>query len=123
MTRGAKAILGFPVRVVLRGLALPVRPVAARVDASARLGRLLVKVSSAMAARRGLLLLIGTGLVGLSLLAHGITIGALVLSDAVDSALAWLCLPLALLHLGLLLGFTGILLAVPLGPGYPARRE
>jgi len=94
-----------------------------RLDSSAAAGRLLVSASNALAVRRGLLLLIGVGLIALSLLAHAVVVGALVLSDRVDPALAWLCVPLALLHLGLLIALTGIMLAVPLGPGYPARRE
>ena len=129
MTRGARTaslpmrVILWPGRMALKGLALPLRPLSARIDSSEGVGRLLVSVSNGLAAQRGLLLLIGTVLIALSLLAHAVVIGALVLSDAVASALAWLCLPLALLHLGLLIGLTGVLLAVPLGPGYPARRE
>jgi len=56
-----------------------------------------------------------------SLLVSALVIVLLVAEGHFNRALYWLCLPAALLHLGVLLGFTGIMLAVPLGQGYKDR--
>lgn len=93
-------------------------PLSRRLDASPRLSRGINRMSSLMATQRGLLLLLGTALVALSLVAHGVVIVLLVTQDAFSGGLYWLCLPAALLHLGVLTGFTGIMLAAPLGQGY-----
>jgi hypothetical protein len=74
-----------------------------------------------MATQRGLLLLLGTAIVLLSLVVSALVIALLVSDGHFDQTLYWLCLPAALLHLGVLLGFTGIMLAVPLGQGYKDR--
>jgi len=71
-----------------------------------------------MATQRGLLLLLGTGLLILSLLVHALTVILLVSSESFDRNLYWLCIPSTLFHLGVLVGFTGVMLAVPLGQGY-----
>lgn len=96
-------------------------PMLRRFDSSARLSRLISSLSSAMATQRGLLLLIGTAIVGLSLVTSVVVIATLVSSGQFHRSLYWLCLPAALLHLGVLLGFIGIMLAVPLGQSYKDR--
>lgn len=62
--------------------------------------------------------MIGTGLLVLSLIAHGAMIMLMVATKSFDRNLYWLCIPFALLHVGVLVGFTGTMLAVPLGQGY-----
>lgn len=94
------------------------RPISHRIDSSRRLSRLINRVSSLMATQRGLLLLVGTVLVTLGFAAQGLVIVLLVARYAYSSALYWLCLPSALLFLGVLAGFVGIMLATPLGQGY-----
>ncbi len=71
-----------------------------------------------MATQRGLLLMIGTGVVVISLIAHILTVAILVTTADLSHYLYWLCLPFVLLHTGVLIGFVGIMLAVPLGQGY-----
>lgn len=94
------------------------RPITHRIDSSRRLSRRIDRVSSLMATQRGLLLLLGTAIVSLSLVVHAVVIVALVAHYELSSGLYWLCLPAALLHVGVLAGFTGIMLATPLGQGY-----
>lgn len=101
-------------RVVGRVLA----PFAARVDSSDGLSNLLNAFSSSMATQRGLLLMVGTGILIVSLVVHGIVLVLLVTTDSFDRNLYWLCLPVTLLHVGILVGFTGVMLATPLGQGY-----
>jgi len=115
----------LPMRLVWRAvgtiaLAL-VRPILRRIDSSARLSHTISELSSSMATQRGLLLLIGMVIVGLSLLVNILVIAALVSAGRFDRSLYWLCLPAVLLHVGVILGFTGIMLAVPLGQGYKDR--
>ncbi|NLE50293.1 MAG: hypothetical protein GX613_02705 [Chloroflexi bacterium] len=94
------------------------RPVTHRIDSSRRLSQRIDRISSLMATQRGLLLLIGTATVALSLIAHAVVIVLLVTQADLSNALYWLCLPAALFHVGVLAGFTGIMLATPLGQGY-----
>lgn len=111
------------VRTILRVLARLFSPMARVIDSSERLSRLINSLSSSMATQRGLLLVIGTGIVLFSLLAHGVTIILLVATDHFNRALYWLCVPATLLHVGILAGFVGILLAVPLGQGYKSQQQ
>lgn len=99
------------------------RPLLRRVDRSPWLSRQISLLSSSMATQRGLLVLIGTFLVTISLALHAVIVVGLVASDAFGRALYWLCLPFALFHVGVLVGFIGIMLAVPLGQGYRSQRE
>jgi hypothetical protein len=121
IARGLRLVLS-PVILLLQWVGRRVerltRPLAARVDASAELSVLINSLSSSMATQRGLLLMIGTVLLVISLLAHGITLVLLVASDSFGRSLYWLCIPFALLHVGVLAGFTGAMLAIPLGQGY-----
>lgn len=94
------------------------RPLLNRLDSSPRLSRRIDRISSMMATQRGLLLIVGTVLVLLSLLAHGVVVFALVAYYNLSAALYWLCLPATLFHLGVLSGFVGLMLATPLGQGY-----
>lgn len=75
-----------------------------------------------MATQRGLLLMVGIGTVLLSLLTHGVVLAVLVATDYLDRVLLWLCIPATMLHGGILAGFIGILLAVPLGQGYKSQQ-
>jgi hypothetical protein len=71
-----------------------------------------------MATQRGLLLMVGMGMVIVSLIVHGLTLAIMVSTASFDSTLYWLCIPVTLMHAGVLAGFTGAMLAVPLGQGY-----
>ncbi len=93
-------------------------PLLHKIDTSPRLSNLINTLSSSMATQRGLLLMIGTGVVALSLLAHMLALVILVSVADLSHYVYWLCVPFALLHTGVLIGFTGIMLAVPLGQGY-----
>jgi hypothetical protein len=93
-------------------------PLLKRIDASGWMSEYINRLSSSMATQRGLLLVLGTGILILSLFTHALVLILLVLSDSFSSNLYWLCIPFALLHLGVLTGFTGAMLAVPLGQGY-----
>lgn len=114
-------------RVVLqfiaRGLKFLLAPVLVRIDESDRLSDLINTLSSSMATQRGLLLMIGTGVVLSSLIMHGLTMVIMVTIGSFDRHLYWLCIPFAMSHIGVLIGFTGIMLAVPLGQGYRSQRE
>lgn len=105
-------------RLVGRVLRVLFEPAAQRFDASDRLSNLISSLSSAMATQRGLPILVGTGLVVASLIAHAVVLVILVSSDGFDRNLYWLCIPFTMLHLGILAGFTGTMLAIPLGQGY-----
>ena len=94
------------------------RPLTNRLDKSRRVSRRIDRISSLMATQRGLLLLIGTAIVLVSLIAHAVVLILLVTHYDLSGGLYWLCLPAALLHAGVLTGFTGIMLATPLGQGY-----
>ena len=94
------------------------RPLTNRLDSSPSLSRRINRIASSMATQRGLRLLIGTGIVLLSLIAHAIVLVLLVTHYDLPSALYWLCLPAVLFHIGVLTGFIGIMLATPLGQGY-----
>jgi hypothetical protein len=112
----------FPVRLGWRLLERVLRmlfvPMTGHVDSSERLSNLLDQISSSMATQRGLLLMVGTSLLVASLLIHAVMIVLLVSSDSFNRSLYWLCIPFAVLHVSMLIGFTGIMLAVPLGQGY-----
>ncbi len=86
-----------------------------RLDSSTRISRFLEWVSTAMARQRGLPMLIGFVLVILSGFCFGMTMLALVLTDRIASIWLWFCPPLFLLHLGIIVGFLGFMLATPLG--------
>lgn len=115
-------LVPFRLFVLLRGLLWVItpiaRPVLGYVDSSGGLSNYINQLSSSMAKQRGLLLVVGTGLLMLSLITHGIVVVGLVVSDAVSSNLYWICIPFTLLHVGVMVGFTGAMLAVPLGQGY-----
>ncbi|MGQ9850636.1 MAG: hypothetical protein ACUVSU_11375 [Aggregatilineaceae bacterium] len=122
---GIFQLVTLPVRLIWRPIATIAltlaRPLLRRIDSSARLSHTISELSSSMATQRGLLLLIGMVIVGLSLLVNVLVIAALVSAGRFDRSLSWLCLPAVLLHIGVILGFTGIMLAVPLGQGYKDR--
>lgn len=105
-------------RLLGRGLGALLAPAVQKFDSSERLSVLIDSLSSSMATQRGLFILIGTGLLGASLIAHGLVLVILVATDAFDRNVYWLCIPFTLLHLGVLTGFTGTMLAIPLGQGY-----
>jgi hypothetical protein len=106
------------VRLMGRGLGRVFAPTIQQMDASPYLSSLINSLSSAMATQRGLPLLIGTGLLVLSLITHALVLMILVASDDFGRNLYWLCIPFTLMHVGVLAGFTGAMLAIPLGQGY-----
>jgi hypothetical protein len=93
-------------------------PFTQRIDSSQALSNGINQLSSSMATQRGLLLMTGTGLLLLSLLVHGLIIILMVSASDFSHTLYLLCIPFSLLHAGVLIGFTGIMLATPLGQGY-----
>jgi hypothetical protein len=111
-------IVLWPLGLVWRGVGYAARPVVSQVDSSSRLSNLINELSSSMATQRGLLLMMGTGLLIVSLIVHLVVVVLLVSTRSFDQNLYWLCIPFALLHLGVLTGFTGAMLATPLGQGY-----
>jgi len=111
-------ILRWLGRILGRIAGKALAPFASRIDSSDDLSNLLNSFSSSMASQRGLLLMIGTGILIVSLVTHGVVIMLLVSTESFDRSLYWLCLPAALLHIGILVGFTGAMLATPLGQGY-----
>lgn len=117
------AILWALIRLLGRALRILLKPLLNAIDSSARLSRIINSVSTAMASQRGLLLLVGTSIVALSLVIHIVIITALVATNSFDRMLYWLVLPFALFHCGVLTGFIGILLAVPLGQGYKSQQQ
>jgi hypothetical protein len=111
-------LLRLGLRTIGRLLSRVFRPLSRTIDSSGRLSNVINSLSSSMATQRGLLLVIGTGILLLSLVTSGVVMVLMVSSDKFDRSLYWLCLPLALLHVGVLAGFTGVMLATPLGQGY-----
>jgi len=118
-------VLMFPLRPItwlgswfLKALGVVFGPALRRIDASPWLSERIDSLSSAMATQRGLPILIGTGLLIASFLAHGVVILLLVAYGSLSDSVYWLCIPFALLHIGLLTGFIGIMVATPLGQGY-----
>jgi hypothetical protein len=101
-----------------RLLGVLLAPLGRQVDSSGTLSNLIDQLSSSMATQRGLLLMIGTGLLVVSLLIHFAVLVMMVASDSFDRNLYWLCIPFTLVHAGVLIGFTGAMLATPLGQGY-----
>ena len=111
-------VLGLPFALVGFVLAPLLRPVARRIDSSPGLSRRINRLSSSMATRRGLLLAVGAVLLVVSWLAHGVAFLLMVVLGGYSEHLYWLCVPVTLLHVSVLTGFTGMMLAVPLGQGY-----
>lgn len=115
-------VLLAPFRLLLLLIVAPLafvsRPVGTRVDSSPRISNVINQLSSSMATQRGLLLMVGTVLLIVSLVMHGVILVLMVSTDSFDQNLYWLCIPFTLLHLGVLAGFTGAMLATPLGQGY-----
>ncbi len=109
------------VRLLWAGLVVAFGPILRRTDASPRFGGVITALSSSIAPQRGVPLLVGAVLVALSFLVSGLVIVLLVETGRFDSGFYWLCIPAVLLHLGVLAGFVGIMLAVPLGQGYRDR--
>ena len=105
-------------RLVTPLLARVVAPILGTLDRSSSLSVVINSLSSSMATNRGLLLLIGAALMVISLLVHAFTVFGLVVTNTVGMGVFWLCIPFSLAHLGVLIGFTGIMLATPLGQGY-----
>ena len=93
-------------------------PVLKRIDSSEGVSNWVDFLSSSMATQRGLPLMIGTVLLVLSAIVHALVLVALVSTSDFNRNLYLLCIPFALLHVGILAGFTGAMLAVPLGQGY-----
>ncbi|NDJ78620.1 MAG: hypothetical protein GYB65_20415 [Chloroflexi bacterium] len=54
----------------------------------------------------------------MSWIVHGLILVVMVSTNSFDRNLYWLCIPFTLLHVGVLFGFVGIMLATPLGQGY-----
>ncbi len=89
-----------------------------RIDSSEWLSKLLVDISSYVSRYRGLPLLVGTGFLIASFLLFGLVLLSLVLAEIAATAWLWFCVPLACLHIGLLVFFIGVMSATPLGAGY-----
>ena len=111
-------LLGYLLRRLMGVVIWLASPLIAHFDASPRLSKLIDSLSSAMATQRGLPLLVGTVLLVLSWITHGIILMVMVSTKSFDHQLYWLCIPFTMLHLGVLAGFTGAMLATPLGQGY-----
>ncbi len=94
------------------------RPFMVRFDASPRFSAIINSLSSAMATQRGFPLLAGTVLVFISWIIHAVVLIVLVSTRAFDQQLYLLCIPFSVLHVGVLAGFFGAMLAIPLGQGY-----
>lgn len=121
----ALRIIRLPItllQLIGRGFGVLLKPISAPifkvVDESDQLSNLINSVASSTASQRGVPLMAGTALLILSLIMHGIVIVGLVASDSFDRNLYWLCLPLTIFHVGVLAGFTGAMLATPLGQSY-----
>lgn len=87
-------------------------------DKNPTLGKILAGISTTLAYQRGLPMVIGTVLVVVSWIVTGIVMIVLVAAADVETVWLLLCLPATLLHLGVLSGFIGMMMAVPLGQGY-----
>jgi hypothetical protein len=105
-------------RLLVNILGLLFAPLIHRIDSSEALSTRINSISSSMATQRGLLLMVGTGILALSLVVHGIVMVLMVSTDSFDRNLYLLCVPVTLFHIGVLAGFTGAMLATPLGQGY-----
>lgn len=92
-----------------------------QIDRSPRISELLRNLSSGLASRLGLPMLVGTVLILVSGLCFTLTVPLLVLIENANAAWLMLCIPLGILHLGLFLGFLGFMLATPLGAEYRGR--
>ena len=108
----------WPFRLVLRVVMQIMQPLVVRVDSSGGLSWLIDAISSSMATQRGLPMLVGVAILIVSWIAHGVVLVILVASNRFDSYLYLLCAPFSLLHVGVLAGFIGTLIAIPLGQGY-----
>jgi small GTP-binding protein len=106
-------VVSFPLRLAGRLLGVLLAPLGRRFDSSDTLSSLINQLSSSMATQRGLLLMIGTGLLVVSLLVHFAVVVMMVASGSFDRNLYWLCIPFTLVHAGVLIGFTGAMLAAP----------
>ena len=80
-----------------------------RLDRSPQLSRLITWLSKTLSARRGLPVIVAIGMTLVSLVVH-------ILWIVTGSALVGLC-GFGLLHLAILIGFIGVLMAEPLGRG------
>jgi hypothetical protein len=89
-----------------------------RIDSSQRLARLLSWISTTLAIRRGLPMLLGTILVVISCLVTGVVIPVIALSEEVADIWLLLCIPALILHLGIFIAFIGFMMSEPLGRGY-----
>lgn len=92
-----------------------------KLDRSKYIAEFLPRLSSALAVRIGVPMLIGTVMIVVSAVCFVVVLPALVLTDSLPGAVLWLCLPLGILHLGLFLGFLAFMLATPLGAEYPGE--
>lgn len=92
-----------------------------KLDQSPRISQFLRSISTAMAKQRGLPMLVGTGFLIVSGLCFAVIIPALVISDNLPAPALWLCLPLALFYVGVIIGFIGFMLATPLGEEYRSQ--
>lgn len=89
-----------------------------RIDSSEWLSKILVDISSYVSRYRGLPLIAGLAFIIASFLLFGLVLLSLVLAEIAASAWLWFCLPLACLHIGLIIFLIGMMSATPLGPGY-----
>lgn len=86
------------------------------VDRNAALNNFLTKLSTMLSINRGLPMLVGTVLVTISLVVSAIVIPVIAFST--DTIWLLLCLPAAILHLGLIVAFIGFMVSAPLGRGF-----
>ncbi len=90
-----------------------------QIDRNVWLRNALNRLSNTLAINRGLPMVVGLGLVILSLITVSIGIPLLVfLSDDVVMGWLFLCIPALLLHLGIIVALVGFMLVTPLGRGY-----
>jgi hypothetical protein len=111
-------IAGLALGVIGRLMGTAAEPLLLRVDSSSALSQNINRLSSSMATQRGFLLLVGTVILVVSLVVHVVVLIIMVSTDSFDRSLYWLCIPFVLEHVGVLAGFTGAMLATPLGQGY-----
>jgi hypothetical protein len=93
-------------------------PLLRAIDQSPLLGKILSAISSGLALQRGLPMVVGTVFIILSLLTSAIILPLIVSSEAVADIWLLLCLPLFLLHIGILSALIGLMLSAPLGRAY-----
>ncbi len=89
-----------------------------RFDRNRPLSRLLAWLPEFLSRRRGLPMLAGTTLVVISMLITPLLLLFIVSTSDVASVWLLMCIPACLLHVAVLLGFIGFMLAIPLGQGY-----